>query len=65
MHEYSTDAIAHGLLGRKREEIARKAFETALDARGAEGRQPGKIVTDAALQGEKDGHLLIFRRGVT
>ena len=36
-YEYRTDVLTHGLLGRKEEELDRKAFEERLNALGAEG----------------------------
>ena len=33
-----------------------------LNQHGAEGWELEKIVLDAAFHGEKDGHLLIFKR---
>jgi hypothetical protein len=46
--EYMTDVITHGLLGRKEDELDRSALEERLNRFGADG--------------EKDGHLLIFKR---
>jgi hypothetical protein len=62
--EYTTDVMTHGLLGRKEEEMDRKELERRLNALGAEGWEFDKLVRDSALHGEKDGHLLIFRREV-
>jgi hypothetical protein len=61
-YEYRTDVITHGLLGRKEEEIDRRELEERLNALGAEGWEFDKLVRDVALHGEKDGHLLVFRR---
>jgi hypothetical protein len=63
-YEYTTDVVTHGLLGRKEEEIDRAELEKRLNALGAEGWEFDKLVRDVALHGEKDGHLLIFRREV-
>jgi hypothetical protein len=63
-YEYTTDVITHGLLGRKEEEIDRAELERRLNALGSEGWEFDKLVRDVALHGEKDGHLLIFRREV-
>lgn len=61
-YTYTTAAISHGLLGRKSEEIDRAELEALLNERGAEGWELDKIVLDVALHGEKDGHLVIFKR---
>jgi hypothetical protein len=63
--EYATDVITHGLLGRKEEELDRQQLEARLNARGADGWEFDHLVRDVALHGEKDGHLLIFRREIT
>jgi hypothetical protein len=54
--------ITHGLMGRKREEVDREELQSVLNQHGAEGWELDKIVLDAAFHGEKDGHLLIFKR---
>jgi hypothetical protein len=61
-YEYTTDVITHGLLGRKEEEIDRHELEQRLNALGADGWEFDKLLQNVALHGEKDGHLLIFRR---
>ncbi len=61
-YEYLTDVMTHGLLGRKEEELDRKEFEARLNALGAEGWEFERVLTQMALHGEKDGHLLIFKR---
>jgi len=61
-YEYTTAVITHGLMGRKREEIDREELQTMLNQHGAEGWELEKIVLDTAFHGEKDGHLLIFKR---
>jgi hypothetical protein len=61
-YEYTTDVITHGLLGRKEEEIDRRELEQRLNALGADGWEFDKLLQNVALHGEKDGHLLIFRR---
>ena len=62
MPEYKTAAISHGLMGRKREEVDRAELEQVLNEHGAEGWELDKLVLDVAMHGEKDGHLLIFKR---
>jgi hypothetical protein len=61
-YEYLTDVITHGLLGRKEEELDRKQLEERLNSLGSEGWELAKVLTHMALNGEKDGHLLIFKR---
>jgi hypothetical protein len=61
-YEYATATISHGLMGRKREEVDRAELEALLNERGAEGWELDKLVLDVAMHGEKDGHLVIFKR---
>ena len=61
-YEYATAAISHGLMGRKSEELDREELERLLNERGAEGWELDKLVLDVNLHGEKDGHLVIFKR---
>ena len=61
-YEYTTAVITHGLMGRKREEVDREELQTVLNQYGADGWELEKIVLDTAFHGEKDGHLLIFKR---
>ena len=61
-YEYTTAVITHGLMGRKREEVDRDELTTVLNEHGANGWELEKIVLDTAFHGEKDGHLLIFKR---
>ena len=61
-YEYTTAVITHGLMGRKHEEVDRGELTTVLNQHGAEGWELDKIMLDAAFHGEKDGHLLIFKR---
>lgn len=63
--EYTTTVITHGLLGRKEEELDRGALTEELNRLGAEGWDLVKVLTHMALHGEKDGHLLIFKRGTS
>ena len=61
-YEYTTAVISHGLMGRKSEEVDREELQKVLSAHGAEGWELDKLVLDTAFHGEKDGHLLIFKR---
>jgi Domain of unknown function (DUF4177) len=61
-YEYRTDVLTHGFLGRKDEEFDRGDFERKLNERGAQGWEFEKLLTNMALQGEKDGHVIVFKR---
>ena len=61
-YEYRTEVLTHGFLGRKDEELDRGELENKLNELGAEGWEFDKLIENLALHGEKDGHLLIFRR---
>jgi hypothetical protein len=61
-YEYRTEVLTHGFLGRKDEEFDRQEFEKKLNDLGAQGWEFEKLLTDMALHGEKDGHVLIFKR---
>jgi hypothetical protein len=61
-YEYTTAAITHGLMGRKREEVDRAELEKVLNEHGANGWQLDKLILDTSFHSEKDGHLLIFKR---
>ena len=61
-YEYTTASMSHGLMGRKSDEVDRKELEKILNAQGASGWELDKLVLDVSLHGEKDGHLLIFKR---
>ncbi len=51
-------------MGRHKEELKRSALEEQLDQLGSEGHELCWVLTDQALQHEKDGHVLIFKRAV-
>ena len=61
-YEYTTAVITHGLMGRKSEEVDRAELEKVLNEHGANGWELDKLIFDSAFHGEKDGHLLIFKR---
>jgi hypothetical protein len=61
-YEYTTAVITHGLMGRKSDEVDRSELEKVLNEHGAQGWQLDKLVLDTNFHGEKDGHLLIFKR---
>jgi Domain of unknown function (DUF4177) len=60
--EYTTSVLTHGFMGRHREEVARAELEEELNRLGADGWELSHVFFDLALQGEKDGHLLVFKR---
>jgi len=62
--EYTTTVITHGLLGRKEEELDRKKLEQALNEYGAQDWELEKVLPAMALHGEKDGHVLVFKRAL-
>lgn len=64
-YEYVTSVITHGLLGRKEDEIDRAELERELNRMGSEGWELVRVMTDMALHGEKDGHLLLFKRAMS
>jgi Domain of unknown function (DUF4177) len=61
-YEYTTAVITHGFLGRKEDELDRAELERELNRMGAEGWELVKVMTGMALHGEKDGHLLLYKR---
>ncbi len=61
-YEYTTAAISHGLMGRKSGEVDVAELEKLLNEHGAEGWELDKLVLDVNMHGEKDGHLVIFKR---
>lgn len=62
IYEYRTEVLTHGFLGRKDEEFDRGKFEKKINELGAEGWEFEKLLEDMALHGEKDGHVIIFKR---
>lgn len=60
--DYKTVVLTGGFMGRHKDELDRKAFEASLDVLGKEGWELSWILVEQALQGEKDGHVLIFKR---
>lgn len=62
MWEYTTLVLTGGFMGRHKEELNRPAFDAQLDALGKQGYELCWVLMDQALQHEKDGHVLIFKR---
>jgi hypothetical protein len=71
---YTTIVLTGGSTGRQHgsnpygmagaEELDRKEFEKHLNALGAEGFELFWVLREQKLHGEKDGHVLIFKRPV-
>jgi hypothetical protein len=61
-YQYRTEVLTHGFMGRKEEELDRQEFENRLNELGAEGWEFEKLITHVALHGERDGHVLVFKR---
>ena len=49
-------------MGRHKEELNRAALEKQLDELGSQGFDLAWVLPEMALQKEKDGHVLIFKR---
>jgi hypothetical protein len=60
--DYKTIVLTGGFMGRHKEELNRPAFEKHLDELGNEGFELCWVLLEQALQKEKDGHVLIFKR---
>jgi Domain of unknown function (DUF4177) len=60
--DYKTVVLTGGFMGRHKEELNRTALEQEFDALGREGWELSWILMNQALQGEKDGHVVIFKR---
>jgi hypothetical protein len=59
-----TLVLSGGFMGRHKEELDRAAFERHLDELGREGWELTWILLEHALQKEKAGHVLIFKRPI-
>lgn len=62
--DYKTVVLTGGFLGHKKEELDRSTFNAQLDSLGAQGFELTWVLLEQALHGEKDGHVLIFKRPV-
>jgi hypothetical protein len=60
--EYRTEVLTGGFMGRHKEELKRSDLERQLTDAGRDGWELTQVLMEQALQGEKDGHVLIFRR---
>ena len=62
--DYKTVVLTGGFMGRHKDELKRSDLEAQFDALGNEGWELVWILMDQALQGEKDGHVVIFKRSL-
>jgi hypothetical protein len=60
--DYKTVVLTGGFMGRHKEELRRSDLEKQFDALGAEGWELSWILMNQSLQGEKDGHVVVFKR---
>jgi hypothetical protein len=60
--DYKTVVLTGGFMGRHKDELRRDVLEQQFDALGQEGWELVWILMNQALQGEKDGHVVIFKR---
>ena len=51
-------------LGARQDDSGEPKFELSLDELGREGYELTWVFMDQKLHGEKDGHVLIFKRAV-
>jgi ribosomal protein L7/L12 len=64
-YEYTTAVLTHGFMGFHKGELKRGELARQLTEKGAEGWELVHVWFDQKLHGEKDGHLLIFRRSLS
>jgi hypothetical protein len=60
--DYKTVVLTGGFMGRPKEELRRDILEQQFDALGRDGWELSWILMNQALHGEKDGHVVIFKR---
>jgi hypothetical protein len=60
--DYKTVVLTGGFMGRHKEELKRQDLEREFDELGREGWELSWVLMSQALQGEKDGHVVIFKR---
>jgi len=59
--EYKTEVLT-SMVGRDKLRVG--DLEDVLQKHGAEGWELASLTLDADIRGERDGHLLIFKRAV-
>lgn len=62
--DYKTVVLTGGFMGRHKDELRRDQLEQQFDQLGGEGWELVWILMDQNLHGEKDGHVVIFKRPV-
>jgi len=62
--EYTSTVLKGGFMGRHKEELKRSDLHDQLTELGADGWELCWVLPEQALQHEKDGHVLIFKRPV-
>ena len=60
--DYKTVVLTGGFMGRHKEELKRTDLEAQFDELGRDGWELCWILMNQALQGEKDGHVVVFKR---
>ncbi len=60
--DYKTVVLTGGFMGRHKEELRRDLLEQQFDELGADGWELAWVLMNQALHGEKDGHVVIFKR---
>jgi hypothetical protein len=60
-YEYKTEVLT-SMVGRDKLRVS--DLEDVLQKHGAEGWELASLTLDADIRGERDGHLLIFKRAV-
>ena len=60
--DYRTIVLTGGFMGRHQDELRRDDLEQQFDQLGADGWELSWILMEQSLHGEKDGHVVIFKR---
>lgn len=60
--QYSTLVLTGGFMGRHKEELRRADLDTQLATWGVAGWELAWILPEQQLHGEKDGHVVVFKR---
>ena len=60
--DYKTVVLTGGFMGRHSDELRRDQLEQQFDALGQQGYELAWILMEQKLHGEKDGHVVIFKR---